>query len=927
MIIDFRSVFNTKQFHLFYFLFFLSCLVVNTKALGQTTPATLRNVTGIVRDSLNKPVAGAEVRLISTKDTLKATTNTYGFYGFAKVKSADFLLSIKALGHHTFNRKYYNNDTKTIINIPSIRLGIQEEQLETVTIKRLKGPVIKGDTTEFWAKDYIVRDYARLEDLLKRMEGIRIDADGSVFYNDEIVAKALFNGTEYFSGSVKEAIKELPADIIERIQIIDMDESGFNTKKTKTENSTKVLNVVTKPDKSAGKTYDFTAEQGSQSRTRLIAKVKSIDQTKQFSAKFNYQQEPLGIRPTLVPGSIAEQNVEFRNYSPDFSNGQLKKLNTGIAKSFTIKKFRLFSELNYIQSLDKHSTQTIGETYYEQGNLRKKTTNENESKNHNLSFINNFSFFNDKQNLMGNFKVDIDQNQLTQLNQNLQSGIINNLENSDSRTDLKGLKYNLYSQYSRTFSKKLSLASNLISTYNNNNSDVNARTSIYKDTLNTVEADSILHQLKDLKSRSFSNSLNNTLNWNYNKQLKFITRLNFVSSINLNDTKSFVDENETVSFNPTLSFYSTEANYSVPVTFQTEYSLKNGLTFSPAFGMTSKWLSGEVGLNRNHISRYDLLPETIFKMMYTNSKYGNLEASIRLYFVQPGLNSLNPVPNYLTPYYINIGNPDLTNSENLSYSFSFNNFFKRIQLNTSIIYSHLSTRNGIGAITDSKIDPEKNTLTTTNTYTNIDGKKQNMLNFNFTKIFSKLNLQFNGMIRQSDNPYFLNSELELRKSLSQYWETEFLFNPKEWLEINGGLSYSSATDKNTASKTKTYNQLFNATTTLKLFLGETWNINLYFQQNLNKTSNVANKMSPTILNMNIEKRIFKQKNGIISLVVMDLARQNYLLNYNSFDNGYQQTFTNKNSNYFILQFSWRPEFWGKSKFDKGNGRNGNGSFK
>ncbi|WP_167398254.1 TonB-dependent receptor [Flavobacterium crocinum] len=888
----------------------------------------LRNVTGIIRDSLNKPVAGAEVRLISAKDTLKAITNTYGFYGFPKVKSADFLLSIKALGHHSFNRKYFNNDTKTVINIPSIRLGIQEEQLETVTIKRLKGPTIKGDTTEFWAKDYIVRDYARLEDLLKRMEGVRIDPDGSLFYNNQIVAKALFNGTEYFSGSVKEAIKELPADIIERIQIIDMDESGFNAKKTKTENSTKVLNIVTKPDKSAGKTYDFTTEQGSQSRSRFMGKLKSIDQTNQFSAKLNYQQEPLGIRYTPIPGSISEQNFEIRNNynSPDFSNGQLKKLNTGLGKSLKIKKLKLFTELNYAQTLDKHSRQTIGETYYEQGTLRKKTMQESDSKNHNLNSFTTFNFLGEKQTLMGNLRIDADKNESTQLGQNLQSGIINNLEDTNSKTNLKNLKYSLYSQYTRNFTKKLALSSNLMSSYNNSNSNVNSRTAIYKDTLNTVTADSILHQLQNLKTTNFSSALNNSLNWNYNKQLKFITRLGFTSNLNLNENKSFVKENETVNFNSTLSFFQNDAAYSVPVSFQTEYSLKNGITFSPIFGLTSKWLDGEVGLSKTSISRYDLLPETSFKIKYT-SKIGNIEATIRQFFTQPTLISLNPIPNYRTPYNINIGNPDLKNSENLSYSFIFSNFFKKIQFNAYINYSYLTTKNGIGVITDSEIDPEKNTFTTTNTYSNIDGKKLNLLNFNFTKIFSKLNLQFNGTFKQSDNPYFLNSELALRKSLSQLWETNFIFNPKEWMEINGGLSYSSDTDHNTASTAKTYNQLFNATTTLKLFLGETWNINLYFQQNLNKTSNVANKMSPTILNMNIEKRIFKQKNGIISLVVMDLARQNYLLNYNSFDNGYQQTFTNKNSNYFILQFSWRPEFWGKSKFDKGNGRNGNGSFK
>jgi len=926
VIIDFRYNFNTKYFRLFYFFLFIYLLFSSTNVVAQTKPVAVRNVSGILRDSLNKPIAGADVRLISAKDTLKATTNVYGFYGFAKVKSADFLISIKALGHNSFNRKYFNNDTKNIINIPSIRLGIKEEQLETVTIKRLKGPTIKGDTTEFWAKDYIVRDYARLEDLLKRMEGVRIDSDGTLFYNDQIVAKALFNGTEYFNGSVKEAIKELPADIIERIQIIDMDESGLNVKKLKTENTSKVLNIVTKPDKSAGKSYDFTAEQGSQSRTRLRAKIKTIDQSDQFTANINYQQEPLGIRSTYVPGSIAAQNMEFRNSGADFSSGQLKKINAGIGKRFKIKKFNLYSELNYTQTLDKHNIKTIEENYYEQGTLRKRNIRESDSENHNLNWVNNFNSSWKKESIIGNLIIGTNKTQLTQSNQNLQSGIINNFEDEVSKTNLKNLNYTLYTLYTNSISKKLSLNTILSSNHNNNNSNTNSNTAIYKDTINTIVADSTLHQFEKSKTSTFSNYLQNDLNWNYNNQLKFKGRIGFTSQTNYNNKKTFVDENETISFNQSLSFFQNENSFSIPVSFQTEYSLKNGISFSPSFGITNKWLNGEIGLNRNSVNRQDVLPDTFLKMMYSNLKVGNFQVTVRQIFTQPGLSSLNPIPNYITPYNINIGNPDLKNTENTSYGLNYNNFFKKIRFNASLMYSYLIAKNSIGIITNSEIDAEKNTFTTTNTFTNVNGYKSNMLNLSLNKMFSSLNLQFIGSLRQSHNPYYLNSELELRKSLSQNWETKLIFNAKKWFELTTSLSYSSDIDRNTASVNKTYNQLFDANINLKLFFGD-WNINAYFQQNLNQTSNFADKMSPSILNMNIEKRIFKQKNGIISLVVMDLARENYLLEYSSFDNGYQQTFTNKNSNYFMVQFSWRPEYWGKSKFDNNKGRTGNGSFK
>jgi len=897
---------------------------------AQTTPSAARNVAGILRDSLNKPISGAEVRLISAKDTLKTTSNIYGFYGFANVRSSDFLLSIKALGHHSFNRKYFNNDTKTIINLPPIRLGIKEEQLENVTITRIKGPVVKGDTTEFWAKDYIVRDFARLEDLLKRMEGIRIDANGTVFYNDEVIVKALFNGSQYFTGSVKEAIKELPADIIERIQIVEMDESGNASKKLKTDKSTKVLNIVTKADKSAGKMLDFTGEIGSQSRLRAAAGIKNIDQGNQFSAKAGYQQEPLGIRSTTIPGSIAKQNLIVKRDDPNVSYGQVKNLNAGIAKNFKFEKINLFTDLSYSNSINNNSIKSVGENYYKDGNLYKEAFKTSASENNALTFSNNFSSnFKTENSLVGFFNATIDTNDSNLSSQSLQSGLINNFEEASSLTNGKKISYNFNTQYHHKISKNLFLNFWITSNYTGSNSKNNSITNIYKDATNLVAVDSTLHQFKNTKGRNFANSMRNELNWNYNKQLKFKTSINFESIANLNDTGSSIAENGSITYDPSLSYFQKDATYYVPILFKTEYALQNGLTISSSFGMRNNWIKGQIGLDKNKVDRYDLLPETAFNVAYNTSEFGRLNVSIFQNFRQPSLNSLNPIPNNSIAYNTTIGNPNLKNSESVSYNITYANFFKKLQFNASIMFLAMNFKNGIGAITSTVVDPDKNTLTTINTFTNIDGQKSNMINLNLGKSLSLFNasIRLNGQIRESKNPYFLNEDLEMRKSISQNWKTDFIFSPKNWLEIITAIEYISQVDRNSASAFTTYNQLFNANMNVSFYMGKSWNMNFYLQQNLNQASNIKSKMTPFVLNMNIEKRIFKQHNGIVSFVIMDLAKQNYLTNYTSFDNGYQQNLTNKNSRYFLFQFSWLPQKWGRSQFDNGKGRKGDGSFK
>ncbi|MBF4472560.1 TonB-dependent receptor [Flavobacterium sp. HJJ] len=931
MIKQFFKSFTKITSHLSLLFTAISFLLISGNLIAQTTPSAVRNVTGILRDSLSKPISGADIRLVSAKDTLKVTTNVYGFFGFNNVHSADFLISVKALGHQSFNRKYFNNDTKKLINLPPIRLGIKEEQLENVIITRMKGPTIKGDTTEFWAKDYIVRDFARLEDLLKRMEGIRIDPNGTVFYNDEVVVKALFNGVNYFSGSVKEAMKELPADIIERIQIIDMDESGNIAKMQKTDKSSKVLNIVTKADKSAGRMLNFTGESGSESRTRIASGVKNIDQSNQFSANGNYQEEPLGIRSTRVPGSLAKQNLNLNQTNDsNVSDGQLKNMNAGIAKNFNLKKINFFSDLSFSRSINNNSTRSIGENYYKEGSLYKETVRTAVSENNSLNFNNNFnSNFKDGSGFMGSLNVNVAANDANLSNQSIQSGLIDNFEETNSASNFKKLNYNFNTQYNNNIGQNLVLNFSVRSSYTTNKTKHNSITNIYKDTINTVAADSTLNQFKDIKSRNFVNSVRNELNWKYNKQLRFKASLEFQSNANLNDTDTSIAEEGSISYDPKLSYFQKEVTYHIPISFKTEYKLQNGLTIAPTFGVRNNWIKGEIGLEKNKVNRHDLLPETGFNISYNTPKFGLLNITVSQNFKQPSLNALNPIPNNAIAYQTTIGNLDLKNAEILNYNITYTKFFKKLQFNTSIMFLSTASKNGIGAVTSTVVDQEKNTLTTINTFANIDGQKSTMLNFNLGKSLAVFdsNFQLNGSIRQSNNPYFLNEALEMRKSISQNWKANFLFNPKKWLEINTELEYISQVDHNSASPVKTFNQLFNANANISLYFLKTWSMNFYLQQNLNQTSNSDKKMTPFVFNMNIEKRIFKQQNGIISFVIMDLIKQNYLINYNSTDNGYQQNFTNKNSNYFMLQFSWQPQKWGKSQFDNGKGRKGNGSFK
>jgi hypothetical protein len=107
----------------------------------------------------------------------------------------------------------------------------------------------KTDTVEYRASDYKVRANSSVNEILKKAEGFEIDTNGSVTFNGQSVTKARLNGKDYMGGDVAKAVQSLPADIIEKFQVVD--DYGYQAGRTgiKSGDATKVLNLTTSMDK------------------------------------------------------------------------------------------------------------------------------------------------------------------------------------------------------------------------------------------------------------------------------------------------------------------------------------------------------------------------------------------------------------------------------------------------------------------------------------------------------------------------------------------------------------------------------------------------------------------------------------------------------------------------------------------------------
>jgi len=211
------------------------------------------SVTGKVLDGADKsPLVGATVVLLSAKDT----NNTYG-----SVTEADGTFKIEHAPSGSYNVKVlyvgFENFHRTItlsqaMDLGTITLKPLSTQLKNVDVRaEAIRATQSGDTTSFNAGAYKVNKDATAEDLINKMPGISTQ-DGTLKAGGEEVKKVLVDGKPFFGDDPNAAIKNLPAEIIDKIQVFDKlsDQSqltGFDDG-----NALKTINIMTKPGRNNG---------------------------------------------------------------------------------------------------------------------------------------------------------------------------------------------------------------------------------------------------------------------------------------------------------------------------------------------------------------------------------------------------------------------------------------------------------------------------------------------------------------------------------------------------------------------------------------------------------------------------------------------------------------------------------------------------
>lgn len=203
-------------------------------------------VTGTIIDKTdNQPVIGAFVYLSDINDSTKkvaATTDVDGKFSLTNIKKKGYMLSIRSINYQAYSKPLTvskNTDLGTII------LEMESKVLKEVVVLGQGTAVQKGDTTVMTAESFKVTQDANAEDLVKKMPGITVE-NGEVKARGETVNKVLVDGKPFFGDDPSVALRNLPAEVIDRVQVYNRlsdqaELTGFDDGQ-----SSRTINIITK---------------------------------------------------------------------------------------------------------------------------------------------------------------------------------------------------------------------------------------------------------------------------------------------------------------------------------------------------------------------------------------------------------------------------------------------------------------------------------------------------------------------------------------------------------------------------------------------------------------------------------------------------------------------------------------------------------
>ena len=901
------------------------------------------NVTGsVVEQGSDTPIEQATVRLLNVKDSAMVrgvVSARNGSFTLKNVKKGSYLLHITFIGYDPLYQPLQITGKKNPVNVGKLELSDGAIELgEAVVIGKAPEVTVRNDTVEYNADSYKVTEGSVLEDLLKKMPGVEVDSEGKITVNGKEVKKVMVDGKEFFSDDPKVASKNLPAKMIDKLQVLDKKSdmaqmTGFDDGEEET-----VINLTVKPGMKQGWFGNAYGGYGSKDRYEGNAMVNRFVNNDQI---------------TFMGGANNTNNMGFSDLASTMFSGMGggggRRGGFGAGSGITSSGN---AGLNFSKEFKPDKLTLGGNTRYSHSDndARSKSDRQNILPGDSSSYDNSEAMSRTKSDNFGvDFRLEWKPDTMTQLIFRPSFSLSHSMNDnfSDATTldnERDTVNTNKSSNYSESngynlnasidFSRKLNNKGRVFSaTLSGGNSDSYSDGMNRSDIVYFNQTDALKNSIIDQRSRYDNKGFNYRAYVSWVEPMghnNFIQATYSISQRKQEALKNVYNQDADGIYNVLDSAYSQSyrnnfISQRASLSFKSQREKFNytiGLNLDPSYSSSENFV-GDTTLSKITRKVVNLSPMAQFNYMF--DKRTNLRIMYNGRTSQPSMTQLQPVADISDPTNITIGNPDL----NPRYT---NNVFIRFQQFTPEKQrAFMIMANGSYIINDivSYTSYNQETGVKTTTYKNVNGNYSGNVRMMLNTPLKNKKFSINSMTMASfaNSNGYINEEKNTNRNLilSERGGIDFRSSYLD-LGVNGNIRYNATSNSlQKENNQNTFNYGAGGYTTIYLPL------NFKIESDVNWSTNSGYgdgfKQNEVLWNASASKSFLKNNQGTLRFKIYDILQQRSNISRSVTASYIQDSEYNTLGSYFMVHFIYRFSIFkgGASASDvKTPGRSGRG---
>ena len=899
---------TTKK--LFLIIIAIFAFTFSSQAQGSSERGSISGK--LIDEVSQEPVSEANIRILSQKDSLFVTGKASDKNGSFSIpiNNGNYIVHISYLGYADVFK-----DTTVTSRIPNVKLGdilLRDDNLlldDAIVTAKAPEIVVKGDTIEYNADSYKVTESAVIEDLLKKMPGVEIDKDGKITINGKEIKKILVDGKEFFSDDPKVASKNLPAKMVEKLQVLDRRTdmslmTGFDDGDEET-----VINLTVRPGMKQGVFGNAFAGYGSQDRyegNAMVNYIRDNDQLTILGGLNNTNNAGFSDLASAMFGGMGGRGGRGMGGS----NGITKSSNAGLnfSKEFS-KKLVIGGNVRYGDTDTDRRSNVFTQNLLSSGNTFEKENNISNSYSQNVNmdlrmewtpdtltkfiFRPNASFYNNRRTELGDFETT-----------NAEGDSIN-YGNSRYSSEGNGKNIGGTLEGSRQLGKKGRVLSFSIGggMSDSENNGFNLSNTFYSGT----KPDDIIDQRvtntnNSRNMRAYASYVEPLGNNNF-LQLAYNYRYNYSESDKDTRTKDANGDYNVLDTTYSKRLENNFYNQNVELNFRSsreKYNYMLGVSMQPSKSASQTFV-GNTLINDVEQNVINFAPMAQFNYLW--SRQNNLRVNYDGRTNQPSVNQLSSVVDVSDPLNISFGNPDLKPAFNHNLRIRYRNF------NAEKNSSYMFMTNAGFTVNDivSSRTTDRETGKKESTYENVNGNwnanarfmtNQPLRNIKFS-LFSMTFASYNNSKGFSNGEQNTSKRLNLGETMGLNYRSD-QFD----LSLRANASYNKVDNSLPGQQNQEYfNYGGGAQTTIYLPM------NFLIESDINYSTNSGYadgfEQKEMLWNASISKQIFKEKNGTLRFKIYDILKQKSDISRSVTSNYIRDTTTNTLTSYFMFHFVYR----------------------